>query len=553
MTTGKSNRTSWLFAGPLGRLFRALGFRWVFPFGTMPIPYHPLVFPVAIAVLLAWAVWSAFSAVAGLDGGDATWAHMLAVALALAIPMSIPIVSWVGIVFRVHLLQGLLFLMAMVLLAIDCASGRAAVGWAMFPATYFGLFAVQFALGPWWLRRLEAERERFTPLHPGQASVAFAAFDWVARDLIRQGAIARLHAPALRGTVKQKAYHWLKPQDADALRAATGGMTMPGWSFEGAEGGEVLVREGADRPSDAIVVRAGSYTAPAWLVTGLKQIEARGGGAFSRFTYGEPMVVDRLPLFMLFRWTSLVGNNEWVAGFPRRKAAHLPELDQEKGRSVAALFAARGANGTPHDEAGLSDLYAEIEGQRALLAGQRDAAAAELPEFWKRLAEGKPSRGFLTTLQVLAREPELLDSANVPIVLDWLERARDLPSMHQVHSAARLLDAFPADLLAPHAERLSQILNSRRLALQWNVSEVKDWNAVPKRTPVFAGSVAGFGLYLSVPQLYARLATICPDMRNVERGLDREIATQAGVRDNLAIVFSHGFATRRKRTPPPSP
>ena len=553
MTNGDSHTTA-KAAGRLGaRLFRALGLRWVFSFGTMPIPYHPLVFPVAIIALLIWAGWSAFNAVAGLGGGDATWAHMLAVALALAIPMSIPIVSWVGIVFRVPLLQGLLFLTAMVLLVVDCASGRVAMAWAVLPAAYFGLFAVQFTLGRWWLRRLEAERERFTPLGPGQATVALDAFDWVARDMIRQSAVARLHAPALRGTVKPKAYHWLKPQDAAALRAASAGMDMPGWSFEASEGGEVLVREGADRPSDAIVVRAGSYTAPAWLVTGLKQIEARGGGVFRRFTFGEPMVVDRLPLFMLFRWTALVGRNEWVAGFPRRKATPLPELDREKARSVLALFAVRGPDRTPYDAAGLGELYAEIEGQKVVLAQQREAARARLPHFWESLAKDKGMRGLVDTLKVLEREPDLLASANVPIVLDWLERARDVPSLHQVHAAARLLDAFPGDLLAPHAERLGRVFNSRRLALQWNVSEVKDWDAVPKRTPVFAGSVAGFGLYLLVPGLYARLAAICPDLRNVERGLDRAISTEAGVRDNLAVVFTHGFATKRKQTPPPSP
>lgn len=552
MTNGNPGTQTGMRHG-LGRVLRALGFRWVFPFGTMPIPFHPLVFPVVIVVLLIWAAWSAFSAIAGLGGGDATWALMLAMALALVIPMSIPIVSWVGIVFRAPVLQGLLFLIAMVLLAIECATGQAAIGWAVLPAAYFGLFAVQAAFGPWWLRRLQAERDRFAPLDPGQASVALEAFDWVARDMIRQCAIARLHAPALRGTVKAKTYHWLAPQDAAVLRSATGGMTMPGWSFEVGEGGEVLVREGTARPSDAIVVRSGRHTAPTWLVTGLKQIEARGGGAFSRFTYGAPMLVDRLPLFMLFRWTSLLGTSEWVIGFPRKKACELPELPQEKGRSVLALFAPRGADSGPHDRAGLPHLYGEIESQKVVLAQQREAAVANLPCFWEAVASGRPARGLVNTQQVLLREPDLFESANVPDVLDWLERARDLPDMHQVHAAARLLDAFPTDLLAPHAERLGRVFNSQKLALQWNLGDVEDRKILPKNAPLFGGSIVGFGLYLLVPGLYARLATICPDLRNVERGLDREIATQSGIRNNIAIVFRHGFATKRKRTPPPSP
>ena len=34
----------------LGRVGRLLGFRWVFPIGTMPVPWHPAFLPLVLAI-----------------------------------------------------------------------------------------------------------------------------------------------------------------------------------------------------------------------------------------------------------------------------------------------------------------------------------------------------------------------------------------------------------------------------------------------------------------------------------------------------------------------
>ena len=45
MTTGDIGASAGGHGRLFGKLLRALGFRWVFPIGTMPIPYHPLLDP----------------------------------------------------------------------------------------------------------------------------------------------------------------------------------------------------------------------------------------------------------------------------------------------------------------------------------------------------------------------------------------------------------------------------------------------------------------------------------------------------------------------------
>lgn len=542
----------WFVFGPLGALGRALGFRWVF-FFTLPIPYHPLLFPALLLALLGWAGWSAVQAVSGLGGDHASWAAMLAIGLAMAVPLSIPIIAWVMMAFRAPLLQGLLFTLGMTLLAVEVATGRADMAWAAVPALYFGLFAAQTLLGSAWLGHLRRENAAFTPIRPEQTPVALAGFDWVARDLITLGAVARLYAPPLRGTVKAKAYHWLTPSDAAALRAAMPCTTIPGWKFEDGEGHVLLVREGAPRPDGTLVVRTGKHHAPLWLVTGLQMLEARGPGVFRRVTFGKPAIVGKLPLFMLFHWTALVGKSEWVIGFPRRVCEDLLRPGKENSRSALTLFAPRDRDGGPFDTGGLPALYADIAARKAELDRQHTQAVVDLPRFWEALATGGNTRRLTQTMDAVLRDPDLLSTDNVPTVLDWLERERDMPRMQGVHAAARLLAAFPDDLLAPHAERLGKAFNSQKLALQWDLPKVEDRTTLPRDAPLFAGTIVGFGLYLVQPGLYARLAAICPDLKNVERGLQREMDWQSGIRHAIAVVFSGGFATARKQTPPPSP
>ena len=108
MTTGDIGASAGGHGRLFGKLLRALGFRWVFPIGTMPIPYHPLL---AWALLIAAPVWLIVSLAlsATQAAGQTAWLQMLIVGLLLGVPMSIPIIAWMAMMFRVPLIQSLLF------------------------------------------------------------------------------------------------------------------------------------------------------------------------------------------------------------------------------------------------------------------------------------------------------------------------------------------------------------------------------------------------------------------------------------------------------------
>ena len=59
----------WRALAILGRVGRALGFRWVFPIGTLPVPFHPAFLPLVLATLVVWTVSSLVGLVSGASDG----------------------------------------------------------------------------------------------------------------------------------------------------------------------------------------------------------------------------------------------------------------------------------------------------------------------------------------------------------------------------------------------------------------------------------------------------------------------------------------------------
>lgn len=530
----------WLAQGPLGPWGRRLGFRWAFPIGTLPVPFHPLAFPLALLALAGWTVWSGLNAALGLVGGESAWWGLLVLAGALGLILSIPVIAWFAVALGGPILQSVAIGASMTLLAIECWQGRADPALAPIPAAYFGLFAAQALFGHIWLRRLERERDSFAPQDGGQATFALAAFDHGARDLVVKCRIARLYAPPLRGTIKAKFHHWIAPADATALRVRLGSTAMPGWRFEDHDGGVLLVRENVRAPKGAIVLRKGAYRAPLWLVTGLKHVEARGRGHRSRLVHGAAQVVRPIPLAMLFHWTSLLGQNSssWVVGFPRRKVADLPLPEESHAHEFQLLFPSRGDGDDHFDRDSLDELHAEVERYLASTGRDRPTLRANLPAFWEKLRRVRGAEGDVSpTTDLLEDEPELLTGAEVPLVLDWLERARDGRLVLGVYLAGRLLNAFPEDLLRPHGERLLALFNSRKLALQWQLSEGFDIDSLPRQTPIFNRTVAGFGLLMQNPALYDKLALAEPRLVPIVAQLRRQLeAGEPGLTPRLIVM-----------------
>lgn len=540
----QKGKSGWFFAqGPLGSWGRRLGFRWVFPIGTLAVPFHPLILPGALLGILGWSLWSAWQAVLGL-GSSGDWAVLLDLGLLLGVPMSIPVLCWFVFALGGRLVQTVLFAAAMIRLSLECWLGRVDPLWAILPGAYAGLFLVQWLLGPVWLRRLEREAAGFTPQDPAQSTVALAKFNHGALELIADCAIPSLYRPPSRGTHKAKHYHWLTKSDADELRGAMGDDLVPGWEFEPRDGAVLLVREGASAPSSAIQLQEGKLRTPLWLVTGLSRIEAKGCGRHWRLIHGEAMTVQPIPLMNLYRFTSISGShyNRLVAGFPRRKTATLAKPEVANSRQFTLLFPPRETGPGAFDKAGLPALYAEIAAHKRNRMEDRQRAIANVPTFWQAVASDRRlSLLDRESMEVLREEPERLSVAQVGIVLDWLERARDRRDTLQLLGAARLLSAFPDDHLAPHRERLEELFNSQSLALQWEIHKVADRKPLPRKLPLLAGTYGGFGLFLSCPSLYAKLARISPSLAEVERLLQRRLASgEPGLCTTARMLVTRG-------------
>jgi len=522
----QKGKSDWFFAqGPLGSWGRRLGFRWIFPIGTLAVPFHPLILPAALLGILGWTAWSVGQAIAG-TGGLANSIMMLILALGLGLLMSIPVLCWFVFALGGRLVQSVLFLAAMILIAVDCWQRQISIIWAVLPVAYVGLFAVQVLLGPIWLRLIEREQAHFATRESGQQVTALAAFSHGARDLITSSAIASLYCPPLRGTIKAMHYHWLTVEDARALQEVCGEMVPRAWKFEPCNDAVLLIRQEAPKPREAIWLTQGKLTTPLWLVTGLQAVSARGCGEDWRLVSGEAATVAPIPLVNLLRFTSISGShfNRLIAGFPRRKAAVLERPEVMNSREFTLLFTPREGGAGPFDKAGLKALYAEIDGHLRELASERAEAIANIPAFWEKLAQGQHLWLLDNqSIDVLCKEPERLSGKQVAPVIDWFEAARKELDPMKLLSAARLLVAFPDDLLALQRERLETIFNSQSLALQWEIHKVVDRKPLPRKLPLLAGTYGGFGLFLSHPSLYAKLGRISPQMAAVKRLLEQRV------------------------------
>lgn len=543
MTKTKPSPLLLKLMAPFGRIGHMLGFRWVFPVSTLPVPYHPLILPLAIVALGIAAIQSAFTALTGSSDGQATWIVLLGIAVLLGILLSLPVVVWFLAPFGAHLVQAGLVLVAMILLAIEVLSGRAPPLYGLLPAAYALLFVFQKLGGkPWW-RRLEAEAQGFAPQPTGQATVAFAKHDHSAEALIAGRAIARLFEPGWRKREKGRMLHWLRPEDAEALQAAFGKHRPRKWQFKERDQAVLLTRPCVRPEGDTVTLSRRRLRTPLWLVTGMSELAARGPAGTWRIAFGKAQVVGRLPIFSLFRFTSISGpqHNRAYVGFPRKDAGELPRPERVDGHEFGNLLLPRSADEGVFDDAGLAGLHAIIAEEARVRAARREEAIANLPAYWQRIAEDQPAKLIdLDIHSLLTEEGERIGERDVPLILTMAERARDNRDMVELLRAADLLQAAPLERLQPHLPRIEALLNSRKLALQWDVSEVEDVASLPKETPLFGGNYAGFGLFLDRPELYARLAGISPAIARVHRTLQNTTEKgEPGLLKSAKLIVSH--------------
>lgn len=495
-----------------GRLARALGFRWVFPVGTMAVPWHPAVLPLSLAALTAWTVWKiAGLAVGAVDGAGGTVLAMAVGFTVVGLSMSVPILAWVVVAFGGRLVQALLALAAMLVLGVSVATGEDPPWLAVLPAAYVIVWATQAVGGRVLLARLRAAAARFDPVDVrGRAVVLPANVDAAtAHDLLlRCGAgvvWTRGHGGSDRGCGRVV----VTPGQAAQLRSAAREALPRGVGLEDVDGRTLLSWTGQLPSAGAVVVQRTRRPDPGRLL---------GDGLWRTTVDGRTVVTGRaalvlpVPMLNAFHWVSLTSRNEWVVGFGRDRARTVGAPD-----GTVRHLVADGPPAGPGTDGEVSSALDQVWRQVA----DRDVAVDRL----RAAALDGPVdlSAHRQALDELRRGGAALLGEDAAVVLAaWLERAREGRRADEPAVVARLVDTLPDDDLVRHGRRLFDVLNSRKLALRWDLEPGLDVTPLPRDLYRF-GSRVGFGLALDLPGLYVRLGDLVPPFRTLVAELGREM------------------------------
>ena len=497
----------------LTRLFHALGFRWVFVW-TMPIPFHPLIplaMLVAIPVLIAWRI----AQVATGGSGGATWTGLLAAAALLAIPLTIPIVNWFALVFRLAHIQALLIGGAMLLLAVEVALGRAPPGLAALPLAYAALYLVQRIGGPIALRRIEQENAAFTPIDPGTRQIIFEG-DTVAGSygswLIRHCDVAEvIVTPSLRqirGIIPMdKHYARLPLAEVAEVRDAIDAACVSGWSI-GDDG--ILTMPGAAPQPDAIRIRTRRHRSPLWMISGERlTMEIECDHRVQRLVGGNAALVGNLPLFVAFRWIAIFGGtSHWAVGFARNKPTILGT-----SRIYDML-----ENALPPLPEGGATRFADPAAQIAETKRRAEENRAEAREALDKLlaTAGDDDPYYVSTYELL-RYPEVVIGHGERLC-DALLKAKDADDKRAVTTFAQLIGVLPDEEYAALSGRLIALLNSKALAFRLLGGDDPNLVNAPARERD-KHVIGGFSLVKNAPRLYERLSELGEPARFIIMGL----------------------------------
>ena len=541
MAQPKPNPFAWFVHGPLGPWGRKLGFRWVFPVGTMPVPYHPLIPILLLATPLIWLVATLAGVLSGASGGG-QWPWMLLAGLLLAIPLSIPIVNWAFRAFGAVLAQGLLFLSAMIALVADVATGRAAPAWAVLPAGYVLLYAAQRAAGLLRVRRYRRILAAFEPICADDRTVVLPSDKpFMGIEALRKGLARRVFVEAPSYGPAQL-IEPIDPADIAALDALRERSRPRGWRIDPAGERFTLMRL-ADAPAGPqLRVGVERFGRRLDFRPGLVRWTLSDDEQTRELVSGTARIVGPWPLATLFYWLSITdGRGVWFAGFAPRDVrvtegeaedpslvlaplAEMPERSEEQRAAlVAEARAAFKANEARErtdaaeraekvrqwQEAGNPTRFTNRHGVAEVTGG------ADPARFWREVA-ADPSRwkADRTTYLVLCANAAECDREDLRRALNWLEAAIQVRARDAIVAAAKLLAAMDQALLASDYARIRGLLNSRIVGMVWRITPGFDVKPLPPKVPKF-GDEAGFGLIRSVPELYLKLADLGPEMEDM--------------------------------------
>ena len=503
-------RALWGHPAPFGRIGAALGFRWIMPIGTIPLPFHPWLAWLLPFLIPALILHRIVSVAAGGDDGIG-WRGLLIAAAVLAIPMSIPILSWLAIAFRVPLLQGLLIAGSLILLGFDAATGAAPFWVALFPAGYVSLYLVQRFGGPIALRRLEAANERFETISPGDRLVIYEQ-DRVSSSygnwLVRNCAVARVAIePDMRGRSTKLApstYHPFAPTDLERIAEKVQRLQPDGWSV-GA--GHIVTPRIADTgPAAPIRIRTVPHRSPFWMLGGSRiALRIDDGRRTRRLIGGEAALVGGTPLFVCFYYLAIFGGkSKWVFGFPRRKPVSIGTTRIYD--MLARAFPARDTS--PENYANPGPLLAELD---RIDAEQR----VEIQALVETLLD--PDASAPLRAWTLIRRPQLLAGHGAALCrrLGQAKAAKDHDAVRLVAKLIALLEVAEFRSLS---DELIALLDSKELAFRLIDSDDPAIRALPP-SELQKHVIGGFSLIRHVPDLYERLWQLGEPARSLINGL----------------------------------
>lgn len=509
-----SKRGDFWLGAPFGRLGKALGFRWIMPIGTIPLPFHPWfarLLPWSILALVAWRLISISSG----DDGAVGWRTLLIAATLLAIPLAIPIVQWLAMAFRFPLLQALLIGGAMVLLAADAAAGLVPSWAGAIPAAWLLLFAAQWLGGPAYLRWLRRRNAAFEAIEPGDRLVIVERDDISrhADQLYRDYGLARAAVgsvlPGRSNGVKLETYHRISPQDRPGIVERVERLLPSGWQVKD----DRIVTPGVDAPGSVppIRIRLRRHRAPLWLVGGRRvMLEVDDGARVHRLVGGKAALTGRWPLFTCFCYVNIFNGagrveGKWVAGFARTREEDVGTT--RFAEMIACAFRKPSEDGelSYADAAPLHDALdkheAATQAKAEAMLEQLLRLDAKLPYFW-------PS----------GADQQALATGHGPALCDCLAAAKAEKNEQAVRLAAQLIAALPAEEYRALSERLLAMLNSKELGFRILKDGVKPNTANAMLSRNIAG---GYSLIRNVPRLYERLGELGEPARRLIMGLGK--------------------------------
>lgn len=499
---------------PFGRIGRMLGFRWVF-FWTMPIPFHPLLLWALLLAPPALILHRVYEIATGRSGGVTAFGLLMAAAL-IAIPMSIPIICWFGLAFRLPLVQALLIAGAMVLIAFEAAAGHSPLWHGALPAGFALLFLAQRFGGPIYLRRLEAENAAFAPIEPGQRQVAFEG-DTIGggygRWLFDHCDVAK--AAALGGSgrspAKDRRFYRLSPSDFDRIKDMAGTAPPTDWTISSDPAKPIVAAPGPLLESDAMRVRTAPHRAPLWLIDGRRTaLEVEIDGEARRLVGGEAALVGNWPFFVAFYATSITHAhmNRWVIGFVRKKPVHIgPARIYDL---IAHAFVARPESGGTV-VADASPIFHELEDA---IGGARGDALDALERLIGSI--GKDDREHVRVHTLLANPHYVFGQGRR--LIDAIRKAAPTDDKQAVRVLAQLLSSLPDTEWQELSSEIIDLLNSKRLAFRLLGGDDPSLINAPesvKREHV----VMSYELMTYAPRLYERLGELGEPARKLVMGL----------------------------------